>query len=112
MAYRQLKGSYKHGSIDSDVLEGTYLHVDTVTGTLKLGNDTAGGTTISAGGSTGDLTITGSSIIAPSNADLTLQVAGSGNITMQGITIDDNELYTSASNENLMFNTNTWRKIK
>ena len=105
MAYRKLKGSYKHGSIDSDVLEGTYLHVDTVTGTLKLGNDTAGGTTISAGGSTGDLTITGSSIIAPSNADLTLQVAGSGNITMQGITIDDNELYTSASNENLMFNT-------
>ena len=103
MAYRKLKGSYKHGSIDSDVLEGTYLHVDTVTGTLKLGNDTAGGTTISAGGSTGDLTITGSSIIAPSNADLTLQVAGSGNITMQGITIDDNQLYTTASNENLMF---------
>ena len=48
MAYRKLKGSYKHGSRDSDVLEGTYLHVDTVTGTLKLGNDTAGGTTISA----------------------------------------------------------------
>ena len=41
--------------------------------------------------SLGDLTATGSTLSAPSNADLTLSVAGSGNIVLTGLTFPSSD---------------------
>mgnify|MGYP003117268775 FL=1 len=41
--------------------------------------------------SLGDLSATGSTLSAPSNADLTLSVAGSGNIVLTGITFPSSD---------------------
>jgi hypothetical protein len=40
--------------------------------------------TLASGGATGDLTITGSTISSPSNADLTLTTSGAGSVTVTG----------------------------
>ena len=91
MAFRKLVGSYKDYNLSTHVLEDGYLAVDVDTGSLRLGNgSTAGGISISTGGggsstSLGDLTAIGSTLSAPSNADLTLAVAGTGNIVLTGI---------------------------
>ena len=94
MAFRKLVGSYKDYNLATHVLEDGYLAVDVDTGSLRLGNgSTAGGIAISTGGgggggsstSLGDLTAIGSTLSAPSNADLTLAVAGTGNIVLTGI---------------------------
>ena len=91
MAFRKLVGSYKDYNLSTHVLEDGYLAVDVDTGSLRLGDGTtAGGTVINAGGggsstSLGDLTAVGSTLSAPSNADLTLAVAGTGNIVLTGI---------------------------
>ena len=91
MAFRKLVGSYKDYNLATHVLEDGYLAVDVDTGSLRLGNgSTAGGISISTGGggsstSLGDLTAIGSTLSAPSNADLTLAVAGTGNIVLTGI---------------------------
>ena len=53
------------------------------------------------GGSTGDITFTGSTIQSPSNADITLEPGGTGNIVTPAITIQDNEITTNRSNDNL-----------
>ena len=79
------------------MLEDGYLAVDVDTGSLRLGNgSTAGGISISTGGggsstSLGDLTAIGSTLSAPSNADLTLAVAGTGNIVLTGITFPNSD---------------------
>ena len=93
MAFRKLVGSYKDYNLSTHILEDGYLAVDVDTGSLRLGNGTtAGGISISTGGggggsatSLGDLSATGSTLSAPTNADLTLAVAGSGNIVLTGI---------------------------
>ncbi len=91
MAFRKLVGSYKDYNLSTHVLEDGYLAVDVDSGSLRLGDGTtAGGTVINAGGggsstSLGDLTAVGSTLSAPSNADLTLAVAGTGNIVLTGI---------------------------
>ena len=93
MAFRKLVGSYKDYNLSTHILEDGYLAVDVDTGSLRLGNGTtAGGIAISTGGggggsatSLGDLSATGSTLSAPTNADLTLAVAGSGNIVLTGI---------------------------
>ena len=93
MAFRKLVGSYKDYNLSTHILEDGYLAVDVDTGSLRLGNGTtAGGISISTGGggggsatSLGDLSATGSTLSAPTNADLTLSVAGSGNIVLTGI---------------------------
>ena len=87
MAFRKLVGSYKDYTLSSHILEDGYLAVDVDTGSLRLGDgSTAGGIEVSTGGgsssSLGDLTATGSTLSAPSNADLTLSVAGTGNIVL------------------------------
>ena len=87
MAFRKLVGSYKDYNLSTHILEDGYLAVDVDTGSLRLGDgSTAGGTEISTGGgsstSLGDLTAVGSTLSAPSNADLTLTTAGSGKINI------------------------------
>lgn len=90
MAFRKLVGSYKDYNLSTHILEDGYLAVDVDSGSLKLGDgSTAGGITVSAGGSSsslGDLSAVGSTLSAPSNADLTLSVAGTGNVVLTGLT--------------------------
>ena len=89
MAFRKLVGSYKDYSLASHIIEDGYLAVDIDTGSLRLGDgSTPGGTEIaSAGGggsssSLGDLSATGSTLSAPSNADLTLTTSGTGSVVI------------------------------
>ena len=99
MAFRKLVGSYKDYNLSNHVLEDGYLAVDVDSGSLRLGDgSTAGGIEVSTGGggggsssSLGDLSATGSTLSAPSNADLTLSVAGSGNIVLTGITFPNSD---------------------
>ena len=97
MAFRKLVGSYKDYDLSTHVIEDGYLAVDVDTGSLRIGDGvTAGGTVVGGGGggsasSLGDLTATGSTLSAPSNADLTLSVAGSGNIVLTGLTFPNSD---------------------
>ena len=99
MAFRKLVGSYKDYNLSTHILEDGYLAVDVDSGSLRLGDgSTAGGIEVSTGGggggsssSLGDLSATGSTLSAPSNADLTLSVAGSGNIVLTGITFPSSD---------------------
>ena len=92
MAFRKLGGSYKDYTLSTHVIEAGYLAVDVDTGSLRIGDGvTAGGTEVSGGGggsstSLGDLSAVGSTLLAPSNADLTLSVAGTGNVVLTGLT--------------------------
>ena len=91
MAFRKLVGSYKDYNLSTHILEDGYLAVDVDSGSLRLGDgSTAGGITVSTGGggsssSLGDLSAVGSTLSAPSNADLTLSVAGTGNVVLTGL---------------------------
>ena len=99
MAFRKLVGSYKDYNLSTHILEDGYLAVDVDTGSLRLGNGTtAGGISISTCGggggsatSLGDLSATGSTLSAPTNADLTLAVAGTGNIVLTGLTFPNSD---------------------
>ena len=97
MAFRKLVGSYKDYNLSSHILEDGYLAVDVDTGSLRLGDgSTAGGIEVSSGGggsasSLGDLSATGSTLSAPSNANLTLSVAGTGNIVLTGLTFPNSD---------------------
>jgi len=97
MAFRKLVGSYKDYDLSTHVIEDGYLAVDVDTGSLRIGDGvTAGGTVVGGGGggsasSLGDLTATGSTLSAPSNADLTLSVGGSGNVVLTGLTFPNSD---------------------
>jgi len=81
MAFRKLVGSYKDYTLSTHVIEAGYLAVDVDTGSLRIGDGvTAGGTEVGGGGasSLGDLNAVGSTLSAPSNADMTLQTSGTG----------------------------------
>ena len=52
-----------------------------------------------SGGSTGDLTITGSTISAPSNADLTLNAGGTGSVDIDGIQIKGTSISSTDSTQ-------------
>jgi hypothetical protein len=98
MAFRKLVGSYKDYNLSTHILEDGYLAVDVDSGSLRLGDgSTAGGTEISTGGgggsstSLGDLTAVGSTLSAPTNADLTLAVAGTGNVVLTGLTFPNSD---------------------
>ena len=76
MAFRKLVGSYKDYNLATHIIEDGYLAVDVDTGSLRIGDGvTAGGTVVGGGGSSslGDLSAIGSTLSAPSNADMTLQ---------------------------------------
>ena len=99
MAFRKLVGSYKDYTLATHVIEDGYLAVDVDTGSLRIGDGTTpGGTVIasaSGGGgsasSLGDLSAVGSTLSAPTNANLTLAVSGSGNIVLTGITFPSSD---------------------
>ena len=55
--------------------------------------------TLASGGSTGDLTITGSTISAPSNADLTLNAGGTGSVDIDGIQIKGTSISSTDSTQ-------------
>jgi hypothetical protein len=82
MAFRKLVGSYKDYTLSTHIIEAGYLAVDVDTGSLRIGDGvTAGGTEVGGGGgssSLGDLAAVGSTLSAPSNADMTLQTSGTG----------------------------------
>ena len=84
MAFRKLVGSYKDYTLSTHIIEAGYLAVDVDTGSLRIGDGvTAGGTEVGGGGassSLGDLSAIGSTMTAPSNADLTLQTSGTGSV--------------------------------
>ena len=106
MAFRKLVGSYKDYNLATHIIEDGYLAVDVDTGSLRIGDGvTAGGTEVGGGGgsanSLGDLSAIGSTMTAPSNADLELVTAGTGNIKLNDISIADNEISTNRSNDNL-----------
>jgi hypothetical protein len=105
MPFRKLVGSYKDYTLSTHVLEDGYLAVDVDTGSLRLGDGTtAGGIEVGGGGSSsrlGDLSAVGSTLTAPSDADLSLTTAGTGNILLNDITIADNEISTNRSSDNL-----------
>ena len=71
-----------------------------------------------ASGDTGDLTIDGSTITAPSNADLTLTTAGTGLVAVNNLKVDgniqinDNKIATTVSNSNLQLGANGSGKIE
>ena len=99
MAFRKLVGSYKDYNLSTHILEDGYLAVVVDSGSLRLGDGrTAGGISISTGGggggsasSLGDLSATGSTLSAPSNANLTLAVAGTGSIVLTGLTFPNSD---------------------
>ena len=101
MAFRKLVGSYKDYNLSTHIIENGYLAVDVDTGSLRIGDgSTPGGTEIantSGGGgggaatSLGDLSATGSTLSAPSNANLALSVAGTGNIVLTGLTFPNSD---------------------
>jgi len=83
MAFRKLVGSYKDYTLSTHVIEAGYLAVDVDTGSLRIGDGvTAGGTEVGGGSanSLGDLGAIGSTLSAPSNADMTLQTSGTGSV--------------------------------
>jgi hypothetical protein len=57
---------------------------------------------VGAGAATGDLTITGSTIATPSNADLTLTPGGTGAVDMGAIRIRDNHIEGTRSNDDIL----------
>jgi len=102
MAFRKLVGSYKDYNLATHIIEDGYLAVDVDSGSLRIGDgSTPGGTVIasaSGGGggggaasSLGDLSAVGSTLSAPTNANLTLAVAGSGNIVLTGLTFPNSD---------------------
>lgn len=104
MAFRKLVGSYKDYTLSTHVIEDGYLAVDVDTGSLRIGDGvTPGGTEVGGGSSSslGDLSAVGSTMTSPSNADLTLVTAGTGNVILNDVTIADNEISTNRSNDNL-----------
>jgi len=105
MAFRKLVGSYKDYNLSTHIIEDGYLAVDVDTGSLRIGDgETPGGTEVGGGGSSsslGDLSAIGSTMTAPSNADLELVTAGTGNIKLNDISIADNQISTNRSNDNL-----------
>jgi len=53
------------------------------------------------GASTGDITFTGSTINSPSNADITLNPGGTGDVVMPAISFSDNKIQANRSNDHL-----------
>ncbi len=51
--------------------------------------------------STGDITFVGSTMISPSNADITLSPGGTGDVVAGAVTISDNEIFSNVSNADL-----------
>ena len=98
--------SFKGTSISST--DSTIVNVNeglVVDGTLTATSFTGDGSAITGLSATalGDLSVVGSTIIAPSNADITFAPAGTGAIVFPAITINDNNISATRSNDNINF---------
>jgi len=96
--------SFKGTSISST--DSTIVNINeglVVDGTLTATSFSGDGSAISGLSATalGDLSVVGSTIIAPSNADITLAPAGTGAIVFPAITINDNNITGTRTNENI-----------
>ena len=60
-----------------------------------------------ASGSTGDLTIVGSTISSPSNGDLTLQTTGTGNVVLENLTVNNDGAVVTAIKDEDNFASNS-----
>ena len=96
--------NFKGTSISSD--DSTIININeglivdgSVTATSFTG-DGSGLTGLSAS-ALGDLTVTGSTITAPSNADITLSPGGTGKVVLPAIQIDDNHIEGTRSNDDI-----------
>ena len=88
----------------STVLQVTDDKTITIAGGTNVTTALSGDTlTINATGtgSTGDLSIIGSTISAPSNADLTLETAGTGNLAFKGLSVFQETATINSINTNL-----------
>lgn len=75
---------------------------------VKAYADSVGG----GGASTGDITFTGSTIQSPSNADITLEPGGTGDVVMPAISFQDNTITTNRSNDDLLIEANGTGRIE
>ena len=96
--------SFKGTSISST--DSTIVNINeglVVDGTLTATSFSGDGSAITGLSATalGDLSVVGSTIIAPSNADITLAPAGTGAIVFPAITINDNNITGTRTNENI-----------
>ncbi len=96
--------SFKGTSISST--DSTTININDgliVDGTVTATSFTGDGSGITGlvSNTLGDLSVVGSTIIAPSNADLTLAPAGTGRIVLPGIIFDDNNIEGSRSNDDI-----------
>ena len=96
--------SFKGTSISST--DSTIVNINeglVVDGTLTATSFSGDGSAITGLTATalGDLSVVGSTIIAPSNADITLSPAGTGSIVLDAITINDNNITGTRSNDDI-----------
>ena len=96
--------SFKGTSISST--DSTIVNINeglVVDGTLTATSFSGDGSAITGLSATalGDLSVVGSTIIAPSNADITLSPAGTGSIVLDAITINDNNITGTRSNDDI-----------
>jgi len=96
--------SFKGTSISST--DSTIVNINeglVVDGTLTATTFSGDGSAITGLSATalGDLSVVGSTIIAPSNADITLAPAGTGAIVFPAITINDNNISGTRSNDDI-----------
>ncbi len=75
-------------------------------GVLNWVNNAGGG-----GGSTGDLSIVGSTISGPSNADINILQGGTGHVVLDNVKFRDNTVSTNSSNANLELSGNGTGKV-
>ena len=87
------------GSVTTGALnfKGTSISSDDAT---SFTGDGSGLTGLSAT-ALGDLTVVGSTITAPSNADITLSPGGTGKVVLPAIQIDDNNIEGTRSNDDI-----------
>ena len=95
---------FKGTSISSD--DSTAVNINenlAIDGTITATSFTGDGSALTglSASSLGDLSVVGSTIIAPSNADITLAPAGTGAIVLPAITINDNNITGTRSNEDI-----------
>ena len=90
-----------------DVRHGDTLYVQG-TGGISTSTDSAGQLTIDGSNlsSLGDLTAIGSTIISPSNADISLQPGGTGAVDMGAIRVRDNHIENTRSNDDIIVDPN------
>ena len=115
--YDAVSNDFRIGTSPRQISDGSTVAIDIDGGSFTLSNIKVATTPSDAnhaasksyvdsqvGGAsaTGDLTITGSTIATPSNADLTLTPGGTGAVDMGAIRIRDNHIEGTRSNDDIL----------